>query len=208
MCSKQEKKPTMRMVLRTLLLAGATVAAASVMKAQTAVPQPRHEVDLAILYTAERSNLVTNPIFWREGGAFTVSAELYHGFGVGLDVDGSRSSDINGSGVNLTSITTTIGPRYEWSRRSGKISIFGEGLFGNSHGADSVFPSVHGAKTDYDSFALQVGGGLDLRLGHRLSIRPIQADWVRTEFPNATTGVQNSLRLGAGIVLRLRGSKH
>jgi hypothetical protein len=196
----------MRMILRTLLLASAAIAATSVTRAQTAVPQPRHEVDLAVTYTAERSNLVAEPIFWRQGGAASLSAEIYHGLGVAANIDGSRSSNINGTGINLTSVTATFGPRYEWATRSHRYSVFGEGLFGISRGADSVFPNVHGAQTDYNSFAFQIGGGFDLRLGHRFSVRPIQADWVRTEFPNATTDVQNSLRLGAGIVWRLRGS--
>ena len=30
------------------------------------------------------------------------------------------------------------------------------------------------------------------------SVPPVQADWIRTQFPNATTNVQNNLRLGAG----------
>jgi hypothetical protein len=191
----------MRTLLRTLLLTGAMVAAASATEAQTSAPLG-HEVDLAVTYTAERSNLVTNPIFWRQGGAAALSAEFYHGFGIGVNVDGSRVANINGSGVNLTSITTTFGPRYEWLSKSGRYVVFGEGLIGVSNGLDSVFPSAGGALKEYNTFALQVGGGVDLRVGHHIALRPIQVDWVRTEFPNARTNVQNSLRLGGGLVVR------
>ena len=53
------------------------------------------------------------------------------------------------------------------------------------------------------SLALQVGGGVDLGLTRHFGIRVFQADWVRTQLPNGTTDVQNTLRLGAGVVFRL-----
>lgn len=34
--------------------------------------------------------------------------------------------------------------------------------------------------------------------------RLLEASWLRTEFENATTDVQNNLQLGAGIVFRIR----
>lgn len=163
-----------------------------------------HEVDLAVTYTAERSNLVSTPVFWREqGGAFSLSAEFFHGLGAGMNIAGSRVTNINGTGINLSTVTTTFGPTYTWSPASRKYAIFGEGLIGESHGFDGLFPSSSGALRSFDTFALQVGGGVDLRLGRRFAIRPVQADWVRTQFPNASTNIQNSLRLGGGVVLRL-----
>jgi hypothetical protein len=41
-------------------------------------------------------------------------------------------------------------------------------------------------------------------LTHRLSVRAFEANWLRTELPNATTNVQNNLRLGAGILYRFK----
>jgi hypothetical protein len=35
-------------------------------------------------------------------------------------------------------------------------------------------------------------------------VRLVQADWVRTELSNAGGNVQNNLRLGAGVVFRIR----
>jgi|SRR6187402_513346 len=197
----------MRTFSYKVLLLGALVAVSPVTEAQTSAPPSGHEVELVVTYTAERSNLVTNPILWRQGAAFSLSGELYRGFGVGMNINGSRVSNIAGTGINLTTVTTTFGPSYHWSPKSGRIAVFGEGLIGESHGLDSVFPSAGGAQQDYNSFALQVGGGLDLRTKGRFALRAIQADWIRTQFPNGTTNVQNSLRLGAGIVLRLQRTK-
>jgi len=36
------------------------------------------------------------------------------------------------------------------------------------------------------------------------AIWTLHADWIRTQFPNGTTSVQNNLRLGAGVVIRMR----
>ena len=51
--------------------------------------------------------------------------------------------------------------------------------------------------------AVDVGGGLDVRLNHRFAIRAIRASYLYTQFPNTTTNVQNSLSLSAGLVVRL-----
>ena len=83
------------------------------------------------------------------------------------------------------------------------LAIFGQGLIGSAWGFDSYFPSSAGGTTDATSFALQVGGGVDLGLKRHIGIRLFQADWLRTQLPNGTTNVQNTLRLGTGIVFRI-----
>jgi hypothetical protein len=75
-------------------------------------------------------------------------------------------------------------------------------LIGEAHGWNSYFPSASGAQTNHNSFALQVGGGVDIGLSRHFAVRAIHADWLRTGFLNGTTNVQNSFRLAAGIVLR------
>jgi hypothetical protein len=52
--------------------------------------------------------------------------------------------------------------------------------------------------------AVQAGGGIDFRVSRHLDVRAVQADYVRTQLPNSLSNAQNSLRLGVGIVLRLR----
>jgi len=193
----------MRMTLRTLLLTGAITWTSAIAYGQAApAPQP-HEVDLTFTYGAQRSNLTTGSDFWLRGGALDLSAELYRGWSIVANIAGERASNINSRGVNLTMVTTTFGPRYTWSPKR-KLSVFGHGLIGEALGLDSVFPSPTGAQTDSNTIALQVGGGVDLRLSKHFAARALQADWVRTQFPNSTTNVQNNLRLGAGIVFRLQ----
>jgi opacity protein-like surface antigen len=194
----------MRITLCKLLLLGALTSIASMAYGQSPVVQEPHEVDLAFTYGAQRSNLTTAAEFWLQGGAADLSAEFYHGLSIVANVAGERISNINGSGVDLTMVTTTFGPRYTWSHPSHKLAVFGHALIGEAIGVDSVFPSPRGALASDNTMALQIGGGADLRLTKHIAVRAIQADWVRTQFPNATTNVQNNMRIGAGIVFRLQ----
>lgn len=164
-----------------------------------------HEVDLAVTYTAQYSNLVSTPTFWQQGGGVGLSTQTTHGFGVAANITGTRTRNAANSGVGLDMVTATFGPRYTRYKSSAKhsLAIFGQGLIGEAHGFNSYFPSAGGALTDYNSFALQVGGGVDVGLSRHLAVRAIQADWLRTLFPNSSTNVQNSLRVAAGIVIRI-----
>jgi hypothetical protein len=169
--------------------------------------QGHQEVDLAVTYTAQHSNLVSTPTFWQQGGSVELSTQTYRGLGIAANIAGTTIDSAANSGVGLTMVTTTFGPRYTWYRPAGaakkrSISIFGQGLIGEAHGLNSYFPSSTGVQTDYNSFALQVGGGVDVDLSRHFAVRAIQADWLRTQFPNSTTNVQNSFRLAAGIVVR------
>jgi hypothetical protein len=82
------------------------------------------------------------------------------------------------------------------------VQLFGQALGGVANGVNSVFPDASGAQSSDNSSALQVGGGANISLSHRLAARAFEANWLRTALPNATTNVQNSLRLGAGLVFR------
>jgi opacity protein-like surface antigen len=193
----------MRITLRKLLLAGIFTSITIIALGRSVLAQEPAEVDLAFTYSTQQSNLTTGPDFWLQGGTLDFSAEFYHGWSAVADIAGERASNINSSGVNLTLITTTFGPRYTWSLPSSKLAFFGHALVGEAFGTNSVFPSPQGAQTDATSLAFQLGGGADFRLTKHIAVRPIQADWLRTQLPNSTTNVQNNLRLGAGIVFRL-----
>jgi hypothetical protein len=199
----------MNLVSRYFLLLAAPILLTVGSKAQMPTASSSHqEVDLAVTYTAQHSNLVSNPTFWQQGGSVELSTQTYHGLGIAANITGTEVGSAANSGVGLDMLTTTFGPRYTWYKPQGashkrSLAVFGQGLIGESHGWNSYFPSASRAQTSYNSFALQVGGGIDIGLSRHFAVRAIQADWLRTEFPNSTTNVQNSFRLAAGIVLRL-----
>jgi hypothetical protein len=135
---------------RYLLLLAAPLLLTSSLRAQAlaSTSTPGHqEVDLAVTYTAQHSNLVSNPTFWQQGGSVELSAQVYRGFGVAANVTGTNVGNAANSGVGLTMVTATFGPRYTWYRPSGAVrkrslAIFGQGLIGEAHGFNSTFPTV------------------------------------------------------------------
>jgi hypothetical protein len=201
----------MRTTLRALLLLGAATLTVSPMRGQQTAAAPSdlrshaaQEVDLAFTYAPMRSDLTNTTPFWSQGGGFELSAGFYHGLGIAMDINGSHAGNAGGSGVSLNIVNTTFGPRYTWAPHLQRYSVFGQGLIGESHGFDSIFIDPAGAQTSANSFALEVGGGFDFNLSRHLALRPIEANWLRTQFTNGRSNVQNNLRLGAGVVLRLR----
>lgn len=201
----------MHSVSRYFLLLAALLLTTSGLRAQatatTGSMAGHQEADLAVTYTAQYSNLVSTPTFWHQGGGIELSTQTYRGLGVTANITGTETGTAANSGYGLTIVTADFGPRYTYfkpigAERKRSLAIFGQGLIGNAWGWNSYFPSASGVQTDAISFALQVGGGVDIGLTRHFGVRVLQADWLRTQFPNGTTNVQNTLRLGAGLVFR------
>jgi opacity protein-like surface antigen len=94
--------------------------------------------------------------------------------------------------------TYLFGPRLSY-RHLGRFTPFGQVLFGIDHATPNVL--VTGNQTN---FAMTLGGGIDYRLAHRLSVRPLQVDYLLThfnEFGADSRPTQNNLRLSTGLVL-------
>lgn len=177
-------------------------AATSFLQAQS----PQNRLDLAVTYSAERSlNSNTSQNFWIQGGSVELGANVWQGLGIAADVTGTHSNSIGNSGsgkvVPLSLVTVTFGPRYRW-HADHRIAIYGEGLIGEANGFRSLFPTQVSQQPEANSFASQLGGGIDYRISDRFAIRVLDAAWLRTQLPNNTDNVQNILALGAGIVLR------
>ena len=176
----------------------------SALQAQTAPPRraTSYALDLGVSYNAEHTlKANTAQSFWTQGGSVEFGAELWHGWGFAADIAGGHAASIGASGVPFSTVTETFGPRYRWHYKK-KLSIYGEGLFGDANGFDTVFPGVRGAQASVNTLAVQVDGGVDYQLSPRFSVRALKAAWVHTQFPNSTDNDQNNLRLGAGVVFR------
>jgi hypothetical protein len=195
------KKTSIAVTIGAAILAALWAAPLTAQKPQaesTTVPS----LNVAILYSALRAPQVPNTSFWMQGGSIQVEGSFYRGLGAVADVTRLHVANINSSGVGLDLVTATFGPRYTWTRP--RYGIFAQMLVGDAIGFNSVFPFVTGANTTASSLALKAGGGINVRLTPHLALRAIEADWMRTQLPNSTTNVQNSLNLGAGAVFRFR----
>ncbi len=188
-------------ICQTVLLAGACTMASCMAWGQRIGPeeQPPARFEVALTYNSLLANVTTGNEFWMQGGSIQAQARLWHGLGLAADVAGLYRANMNNTGTGLDLITAAFGPRYTWSATHHRFAFFGHVLAGEAHGMNSIFPSASGFHSSGNSLALQIGGGMNLPLSHHFAVRAIDANWLRTQLPNATTGVQNSLRLGAGI---------
>jgi hypothetical protein len=193
-------------ILGRLLLAGACLIVGPCLWGQQpgsdAQSLPKLEVD--VLYSPLLSNAVRANTFWMQGGSIQVDGQFWRGLGIEADVSGFHTQNANNGGVGLDLVTVTFGPRYRWSPAHHSFSFFSHALLGEANGFDSIFPNAGTGSSSATSLALQLGGGLDLPVKHRLLLRVFQVDWLRTQLPNADTDVQNNTRLAAGVVIRLR----
>ena len=197
----------MRTIFRPLVLAVCYIAGCCVIASAAAAQQPvkaTPRFEAAATYDLSGANLTTGSGFWMQGGSASLAGGITHHFSAVAELSGLHSGSIIGVQVPLSLVTIAFGPRYRWSAgpKAHDLSIFGQALVGETHGFDSVFPAAGGANASASSVAFELGGGIDLGLGHHAALRLVQANWLRTSLPNATTNVQNNLLLDAGVVLR------
>jgi hypothetical protein len=120
--------------------------------------------------------------------------------GVVTDIGYEHTGNVNGAGYGLSLTTATWGPRLVFAP-VGKLRLFAQGLVGLAHDSGSQFPQNNGLVASANSVAFDLGAGGDYSMTKRISLRFLQADYMRTELPNNVNNWQNNLRLGAGITL-------
>lgn len=197
----------MRVSIRgKVLLAGACMMAGlTALGQQAPLQHAKASLDVAITYNPMLANIVNNGgSFWMQGGSVQVHGQLWRGLGAAAEFTGLHTGSAGSEGVGLDLVTATFGPRYTWSPRHRRLAFFGQMMVGEAHGLNSLFPSAGGANSTANSIAYEAGGGIDVPLNRCLRLRVLDADWLRTELPNAANNAQNNLRLGAGLVFRFR----
>lgn len=99
-------------------------------------------------------------------------------------------------GRNTTyQVSYLLGPRVSLRRHI--ATPFAQVLFGGVWAADGVTLGRVAA------FGMTAGGGIDIRFSRYFAVRPLQAEYFVTKFPDGANDRQNNFRFGAGIVLRL-----
>ena len=166
----------------------------------TARAQDTPKFDVFAGYSYVRENPSTSGIdgFNLHGGSASIAYNANHWLSAVADFGGYHSGDILGTGVDGTLSTYLFGPRVTYHRDS-RIAPFGQVLFGVAHIGGSnglAFSSSN------NSFAMTIGGGVDYKLSHRFSIRPVQVEYLLTRFDELGLGAQsqNNLRLSTGVV--------
>jgi hypothetical protein len=116
--------------------------------------------------------------------------DLYEGFGIAADVSAHYTHE-------MKEFNFLIGPQYSYTWKS--LRLTGHALFGKSRdrllqpGTTLLEPSNLGR-------GIALGGALDFPLQGRFSVRPIQADYLTTNFFG---GTQHNIRLSTGLIFKL-----
>ena len=196
-------------VLATCLFAGAS---AWGQQSQTQSSESAVALDVAVVYNPLSANAVGGHQFWMQGGSIQALGQFWPGLhgqfwrrlGVVADVSGYHAAHMSASRPGLDLVTASFGPRYTWSDPHRRYDLFGQILVGDASGMNSVFPTSTGTVASANSIALYMGAGANIRLSPRLAFRAFEADWLYTQTPNGITGVQNSLRLGVGLIYKFK----
>jgi len=168
--------------------------------------QDYSKFDLFAGYSYVRANPsgTTLPSFNMNGGEASLAYNANNWLSGVVDFAGYRTSRLTSlepADFKGNMFTYLFGPRISY-RHLGRFTPFAQTLFGVAHAVNGTY--LNGNQTD---FAMTVGGGFDYRLSRRLSIRPIQADYLLTHFNefesfqlNTSNSTQNNVRLSTGLV--------
>jgi peptidoglycan-associated lipoprotein len=201
-----------RMILVVLLSLVCTAFAAeqtAVSSAQAAAPSG-HELQFSVGYLYQGGRGVAGgDWFGMNGARADLLLPLKRHWGLVAEFSGVHAGNMgSSSGPALTLFSYMAGARLSYPLRKGRetrtLTPFAQILFGGAHASEGAFPSGSTLRGQADSFAMSVGGGLQVGVNRKVSVRLIQADYLYTRLPNLLDNYQNNYRIGAGVVLRLR----
>ena len=168
------------------------------------------------------------PAFTANGGLFNAGFNLTNHFAIEAEFAGYHNGNIHNYQFDTTSFSYLFGPRFALGRTR-KIDPFVHALFGVNRASSSISASssllppnptsitpTPGSNGRYQAsqanFGMAIGGGLDVHLHKRFTLRPIQLDYYLTRFQTktfedlidgnttSTNKNQNNLRYAAGVM--------
>jgi peptidoglycan-associated lipoprotein len=140
--------------------------------------------------------------FSANGGDGWASWRVWPGLSIVGEGATQRASNVNGTSAGIKMISFLGGPRLSVTSRH-RLEPFAKVLAGGAHASGDLTPLTSGAPGSATVFAMTAGGGADFGVTPSFAIRLIDAEYFYTRFNNGTNDHQNSVRLAAGIVIRL-----
>lgn len=156
------------------------------------------------------------------GGGGTIAYNLTSMLGIAADMGGCKffGNTVGlGNKISGNQFTYLFGPRLTF-RSSSPFQPFFELGFGGDRvsitcqsGQTACQNATGGNTYSRNAFAMSVGGGFDIKLSKKISLRPAQLEYLYTRFGNQcalqvcnNNANQNSFRLKSGIVIAWGGS--
>lgn len=155
--------------------------------------------DVAVEYSYIRANPSTPgpafPSFNANGGSASFTYSRNSSYGLMGEFSGYHIGSIGAATVNTNLFTYMFGPQVYFHRYR-RFTPFVQDLFGVAH--TNTFGTAR------NSFAMAVGGGVDVPFRGRVSLRFGPVDYLLSEFPETGTGrrAQNNLRVSGGVRYR------
>src|SRR4051794_28760394 len=153
--------------------------------------------DVFVGYSLFRVNSAQQqvPAFFANGGVGTVAWNINSHLGIEAELAGHH----NGGTFDTTTFSYLFGPRVSYGRGK-RFDPYLHVLLGGMHVATSVdarssviptprpvpIPSSGRYQSSQDNFAFAVGGGIDIKLTHYILFRPLQVDYMLTQFQTPT----------------------
>ncbi len=103
--------------------------------------------------------------------------------------------------VSLHRQTYLFGPQFNFNAND-EVKVFVHPLFGGVHDTSRTTIGTTSVSSSASAFAMEFGGGVDVRLNDHIAVRPIAFDYIPTHFGGAW---QSNYRFSTGIVFRLGG---
>lgn len=161
---------------------------------------PKYEVGLDYSWLHVNS---ANSDFQRTGNGGSGYFEYNLNGTVGLVGDFGGYANTR-TGINDKALTYLFGPRFNW--RHSRLNPYVQFLFGGAY----AWAGPTGTSNTQNAFATAAGGGLDVKLTEHIAIKPIQVEYVMTQFNSGSLGGstmsfgghQNDIRYSAGVVFR------
>jgi len=179
-----------------------------VASAQEAAETPK--VEFGLNYSFVRVNPGGNLSSYNANGGFgTAQYNFSKSFGLVADLGANYVGSANGTQIGNTAFEYLFGPRFTW--RHSRFSPYVQTLFGGERFSNGLNPSALNPVTgsSQNNFAAAFGGGLDITVTQHMAVKPIQVEYLMTQFAPGSgypNNVANNLRYSTGIVFRF-GSK-
>ncbi len=171
----------------------------------TDVKQDVPRAELALDYSYLHSNAPPTGCgcFNLNGGSATFAWAIKPGsWALVGDVVSGATGATSAAGYSITLSAFTAGVRYLPPAGHSSLRPFGQVLLGLAHSSGSLVQAPNaGSSNAGAAFASNIGGGLDLRINRRFSVRLLEADYLLTTFDNGSNNHQNNLRINAGVVI-------
>jgi hypothetical protein len=186
--------------MKAIVLPGIIAVFALAAEAQDSAPIAEFGAQYQMLRVNSSRNV---PAFTANGGTGSFQINFFDQLAGVLEIGSQYNSNISGARVSNTWLTYMVGPRLSLRSRAKKVIPALEYLAGGA----TVFADARDPFTllqvsrNTTGFSMAAGGLLDIKVNHRIMIRPIQVDYLLTRINNSNN--QNNFRYGAGIIFTL-----